>query len=193
VNFEMATTFDVSDACEDRIDGLLQRHTVFNGRVISPYHDTLEQQIGYDRRSRNVVVYAITGNLILINDNDPKCRTFWTALAGRFDFIDESLLQSHKTDFFRGIADFTCRGEATHFHVSPISRNIFTWYYGPYVIQAFCNQDFFESFYMRVRKSPSANSDSADSEDSEDSEDYEQSGAETDEEESDRPRDLARY
>ncbi len=186
MNFEMATTFDVSDACKDRMDWLLQRHTVFNGRVISRYHGTLERQIDFDRRSRDVVVYTITGNLKLINNNDPKSRTFWTTLAGRGDFIDES----HKTDFFRGIADFTCRGEATHFHVSPISRNIFTWYYGPYVIQAFCKQDYFKTFFMRIRnlnKSPSANSDSADSEDSE------QSGAETDEEESARPRDLAHY
>ena len=182
----MATTFDVSDACKDRIDGLLRRHTVFNGREIRPFHDTLEEQIDYDRRVRYVVVYVITGNLNLINDNDPKSRTFWTTLAGRGTFIDES----HKTDFFRGIAYFTCRGEATHFHVSPISRNIFTWYYGPYVIQAFCKQDYFKAFFMRVRnlnKSPSANSDSADSEDSE------QSGAETDKEESDRPRDLEHY
>jgi hypothetical protein len=159
VNFKMAATFDVSDDCKNRIDELLQRHSIYNGHARDNF--TAEQQTRYDDITRRGIIEAIIENLRVINDRDLKKKTFWIILRA------SGLVDVNNTrDLFRGIANITCKGNATNFHASPTSRYIFTWSYAQYMIQAFCQQHNDRAFFMRVRnlhKSSSTASDNYDS------------------------------
>jgi hypothetical protein len=172
----MYSKFDVSDDCKNKIDMLLKMHTVFNGSKIAPGR-TAEQQIKQDDRWRGTIAEAIIRNLKDINRNIPKKKTFWIVLHGGAESID----QANATALFKGIADVTCKGKATDFHVGVTEREVFSWHYDQYMIQAFIQDNRYKSFYMRIR-------DLSDWQSSSPQSDKEDSGNDTDDDGREEPR-----